>query len=144
MGWTRLSSPLTSHNSIHVSLPDPSEIGFLGPNPLSTRQPSQDYTTAPTPTVPACPGVPLCCLPTPIPFCIQLLPQTPQTGVGGWGQAASSSPLLTSLWVPAPALTDPSLALSMARAARRRQCAVRSRPGGPGAAPPPPKALGRR
>lgn len=85
-----------------------------------------DYTAPATPPPPkplyvcvqqGATSAKLSCLPTPIPFCIQLQPQTPgsdeRSGEGG-DREACSSPLLASLFVRAPALTDPSLALSIA------------------------------
>lgn len=99
-----------------------------GPRASSTRKPSQTTQLHPVPLGlhqdPTSINLP--CLTTPIPSCIQLLPQTLPTGeagrweVGrGWEQT-SSRPLLAGLSIRAPALTDPSLALAIARATPQR------------------------
>lgn len=118
------SRPDFHHPSPTVFIPDPSEVGQLSPNAPSTRKPSHTTQLPPphSPSLSVClhqspTSAKLSCLPSPIPFSIQLPPQTPaadeRRGEGG-DRGAFSSPLLASLFVWAPALTDPSLALSIA------------------------------
>lgn len=103
---------------IYVSLPDPSEISQPGPKASSTRKLSETTQLPQTPpglSAPWSTSAKLPRLPTPIPFCIQLPPQTPLMGVwGGREQTGILRPLLAGS--PAPALTDPSLALAIAPA----------------------------
>lgn len=85
-------------STIHASLPDPSEISQPGPKASSTRKLSETTQLPPAPlglSAPWSTSAKLPRLPTPIPFCIQLHPQTPQIGGqegGGSGEGTDRHP----------------------------------------------------